>query len=182
MSRQLAVFLALACAGLVAVLVLLPPDRAPTGRVPGAKLGVGDAAPPFPQVDWVGTDAPPKPFEPGKVTVFEVWATWCGPCLKSMPHLAELQRRHAADGLVVVPITSAADNGLDDVREFALQHASYGLPFAFCPGPEVSRDFMAAAGQNGIPTSFVIDRQGKIAFIGHPNELEAELPAILAAR
>ena len=179
MSRQLAVLFALACAGLVAVLVILPPERRGTERIAGAKLAVGDPAPAFPPVEWMTTDAPPTPFEPGKVTVLEVWATWCGPCLQAMPHLAELQRRHAAEGLVVIPIASANDDKLDDVRDYAQQNASLGLPFAFHPGGKIAHEFMAPAGIGYIPISFVIDRQGKIAFIGSPQELDEELPAIL---
>ena len=178
MSRQLAVFLALGCAGVLAVLALSP-SPSPVARAPGPKLGVGDPAPPFPEVEWLTADRP-TPFEPGKVTVLDVWATWCGPCIQAMPELAELQRRYADRGVVVVPIASTARDDPAQVREFAQKNASLGLAFALAPGERVMTDFMAAAGRNSIPTTFVIDRQGKIAFVGHPADLGAELPAIVA--
>src|SRR4051794_18757941 len=70
-----------------------------------ADLSVGDAAPPLAVTKWVA-GAPVAKFEPGKVYVVEFWATWCGPCIAAMPHLAGLQADYKDQGLVVLGVTS----------------------------------------------------------------------------
>ena len=56
-----------------------------------ADLKVGDPAPPLSVSKWVkGT---PNKLTPGKVHVVEFWATWCGPCKATIPHITELSKR-----------------------------------------------------------------------------------------
>src|SRR6201988_1870124 len=82
------------------------------------KLSVGDPAPPLSVSTWLqGSEV--KNFEPGKVYVVEFWATWCGPCIVMMPHLAELQERYRGQGVVVVGYTAKDDNnGAEKVAAF----------------------------------------------------------------
>src|SRR5690606_10442976 len=70
-----------------------------------ASLKAGDPAPPLKASKWLQGDEV-KRFEPGKVYVVEFWATWCGPCIAFMPHLAELQARYKDKGVTVIGITS----------------------------------------------------------------------------
>src|SRR5262245_54681841 len=56
-------------------------------------LSVGDPAPKLEVKEFVKGDAV-KSFDKGKVYVVEFWATWCGPCRTSIPHLTELQKKH----------------------------------------------------------------------------------------
>src|SRR5690349_21602113 len=56
-------------------------------------LGIGDAAPKLEVKEFVKGE-PIKALEPGSVYVVEFWATWCGPCRATIPHLTELQKKH----------------------------------------------------------------------------------------
>ncbi len=93
----------------------------------------------------------------GKVVLVDVWATWCPPCRKSLPEVAQLQ--HAEDGTYVVVPISVDNGGWDDVKPFLAKHPELGLT-AFVPeGPKALDAFGPIT---GIPTSIVVDRQGRL--------------------
>lgn len=145
------------------------------------KLGIGDPAPAITSATWV--KGPETKFEKGKVYVVEFWATWCGPCIKAMPHLTALLEEYKDKGLSVVAVTTKDDNGNteEEVRKFVEKRgARVPFPFAFCTTDATSNAFMEASGTDGIPASFVIDQNGKVAFIGSPGELDDVLPRVLA--
>jgi len=145
------------------------------------KLGVGDPAPKMKINKWLRGDAVPE-FGSKNVYVVEFWATWCGPCIAAMPHLCELQEKFRDKGLVVVGVTSdGRNNSIDKVTKFVTKRGdrlTYAM--AWDEGNATNDAFMKAAEQNGIPCSFVIDRAGKVAFIGHPLSLDDVLPKVLA--
>src|SRR5437016_6214034 len=64
-----------------------------------AKLSVGDPAPKLQVSKWVQGD-PVKEFSKDNVYVVEFWATWCGPCRESIPHLNEVYKKYKDKGLV----------------------------------------------------------------------------------
>jgi thiol-disulfide isomerase/thioredoxin len=174
---------------LAAALAVLPacsrgqgPNPEPKAE-PAATLKVGDPAPPLTVSKWV-KGGPVAGFEPGKVYVVEFWATWCGPCLQTMPHLNVLAAEHNDAGLRVLAVTTRDEEGntLAAVTDFvtAGKGAKYAFPFAFCDTQATYDAYMRASGQDGIPASFVVDRAGKLAFIGHPLELDEVLPRVLA--
>src|SRR5439155_10386799 len=67
----------------------------------GAALKVGDPAPKLQVSKWVQGE-PVKEFARDKVYIVEFWATWCGPCRVSIPHLNELHTKFKDKGLVVI--------------------------------------------------------------------------------
>ncbi len=98
-----------------------------------------------------------------------------------MPHLNELAERYAKDGLIVVALTKSDDaNTLEAVETFANGPGKkYAFRYAFCESDTTYRDYMEASGQNGIPCSFVIDRNGKLAYVGLPHDLDYVLERVI---
>ncbi len=82
-------------------------------------LTIGSNAPALDIEHWVqngnGKFKPVTKFVNGKVYVVEFWATWCGPCIQSMPHLAKLQTEYADKG---VQLISISDEDLETVEKF----------------------------------------------------------------
>ena len=93
----------------------------------------------------------------GKVVVLDFWATWCGPCRASLPHLNEVQGRFAGQGLVVVGI-SVDDTEPQDVRRFVDR---LGLKFRMAMADERVLDLYGPI--RTIPTTFFINRRGVVA-------------------
>ncbi|GIX43806.1 MAG: hypothetical protein KatS3mg130_0214 [Candidatus Sumerlaea sp.] len=150
--------------------------------LPEVKPLLGEPAPPLQGLLWIkGTPVDLAANRGTTVTVVEFWATWCGPCVESIPHLTELQKRFGPRGLAIVGIS---DEGPSTVREFVEkmgQKMDYSV--AVDPTGDTKSAYMDTYGQRGIPCAFVVDRQGRIVWIGHPqSELEKTLEEILSGR
>src|SRR5438045_1054463 len=157
-----------------------------------ANLKVGVAAPPLKVAKWVkGT--PITSFQPGKVYVVEFWATWCGPCKQSIPHLTELAKKFAGKvtftGVSVWEDPDASKTGssayMAKVASFVKNmgdNMAYNVAVDD-PKGTMAETWMRAADQNGIPAAFVIDQHGKDAWIGHPMMgLDKVLPQVIAGK
>lgn len=120
----------------------------------GAKAGTNVGAVAF--VDAQGQRHTLAEFK-GKVVLVDVWATWCPPCRKSLPEVAALQKA-GGDAYVVVPI-SVDNGGWGDVRPFLTQHPELGLTAYVPDGPKALDPFGSIS---GIPTSIVVDREGRL--------------------
>ncbi len=147
------------------------------------KLGPGAKAPGIKVARWFkGT--PVTRFEPGKVYVVEFWATWCGPCRVSIPHLTELA--HKFKGKVTFAGISVWERDpayLEKVGKFVEEMGDkmdYNVAADDAEGT-MAKTWMTAAGENGIPSAFVVDGKGQIVWIGHPmSDLEPTLNQVLA--
>lgn len=65
---------------------------------------VGKPAPALTVGDWMGEAPPPLAELKGKIVLIDFWATWCGPCIKAIPHTNEVARRYKDRGVVVLGI------------------------------------------------------------------------------
>ncbi|RYG47047.1 TlpA family protein disulfide reductase, partial [bacterium] len=137
-----------------------------------AGLTVGDKAPALKVAKWVKGE-PIAAFEPGKVYVVEFWATWCGPCKVSIPHLSELAKKYK-DKVAFTGVAVWEREKTDyttKVPQFVEQMGDKMAYRVASDDPEetpMAKTWMQAAGQNGIPSAFIVDQKGEIAWIGHP--------------
>ncbi|MHC4520266.1 MAG: TlpA family protein disulfide reductase [Planctomycetota bacterium] len=137
---------------------------------------LGDAAYPLTGLTWVKGE--PVTIAPGKVYVVEFWATWCPPCLKSIPHLTALQKKHK-DRVVFVGVSNEDPGVVKPFVENQGDNMDYTV--AIDSTGAVGKGYMRAFGQGGIPTAFVVDANGKIVWHGHPlANLDAVLEKVLA--
>ncbi|TAK98154.1 MAG: redoxin domain-containing protein [Verrucomicrobia bacterium] len=140
---------------------------------------IGQAAAPLKIAEWV--KGKPADFAAGKgkqVFVVEFWATWCGPCRTSIPHLTELQKKFKDKGVIFIGVSNEE---VDTVKKFVEKMGDkMDYTVAVEKGQETSEDYMSAFGVNGIPHAFIVDKEGRIVWHGHPMaELEATLQAVL---
>ena len=119
------------------------------------KSEIGYLAPGFTTRDLKGNRVSLSDFK-GQVVILNLWATWCGPCRVEMPSFESLYRRFRAEGLVVLAVS--IDKGNDqEVRDFVDE---YGLSFPVWLDPE--KEVESRYPTFTIPTTFVIDRQGRV--------------------
>ncbi|MCH8852626.1 MAG: redoxin domain-containing protein [Planctomycetes bacterium] len=122
-------------------------------------LRAGTAAPPISADTWINTDgALELPALKGKVVVIEFWATWCGPCRASIPHMNKLHDRWKDKDVVVIGLT---DERPEDVRQFVRET---GIRYAVGAGSLSGFDY----GVDSIPHAFVIAGDGTVVWDGYP--------------
>lgn len=160
----------------------------PANSVSAQTLKVGSKAPTLDIEHWISDGNGEFPhtteFKSGKIYVVEFWATWCGPCLQAMPHLAELQEQYADQ----VQFISVTDEPLSEVS--ALLNEDYpgtGKTFGELtsvysltadPDGSTHRQYMEAAQATGVPTAFVVGPTGEIEVIDHPVAIDSVLKKI----
>lgn len=113
-----------------------------------------------------------------KAYVVEFWATWCGPCRTSIPHLTKLQKRFEKD----VTFIGISDETEAKVRPFVKDMGDkMDYTVAIDDNRNTYGKYMTAFKQGGIPTAFVVDKAGKIVWVGHPMaELDKVLEKVVA--
>jgi thiol-disulfide isomerase/thioredoxin len=133
-----------------------------------ASLNIGDAAPELKASKWVKGDAVSS-LDADKTYVVEFWATWCGPCRASIPHLTEMAHKYTNVTFIGMDVWEQGADKDTTVAKFVTQmgekmdyHVAMDTEDTF-----MADNWMKAAGQNGIPTAFLVQK-GKIIWIGHP--------------
>ncbi len=154
-------------------------------------LGIGDPAPKLEVKSFVKGE-PVKSLEPGNFYVVEFWATWCGPCIATIPHLTELQKKHPEVTFIGVSVWEQDQKEVKPFVEKMGEKMEYRVAMDAVPEkpegaekPEdaegaMAKNWMKAARQNGIPTAFIINKDNKIAWIGHPSSMDEPLAKIVS--
>ena len=130
-------------------------------------LAVGKAAPPLHLAQVIGR---PEPGQlswaslRGDVVAIEFWATWCPPCVGSIPHLNALERQFAGQPVQFLSISYEKP---DVVRKFLAVH-----PIRGWVGVDQNRETIDSYGVRFLPLTVIVDRQGNIAALTQPMALE----------
>ena len=140
--------------------------------------GLGQKAASLDGLTFVKGDA--VTLKAGKVFVVEFWATWCPPCRTSIPHLTALQKQYKDKGVTVVGITNEED--VEAVKSFVTaQGDAMDYTVAVDTVGDTIKGYMTAFKQGGIPTAFIVDGKGQVAWVGHPLDgLDEELAKVVA--
>jgi thiol-disulfide isomerase/thioredoxin len=149
-------------------------------------LNIGDPAPSLSHVKWL-KGQPVQGFEKGKLYVVEFWATWCEPCKENIPRLTVLAQKYAGSvSIAGIDIWESTDK--KDVT-FGKRVETFvgkeGDKMAYNVGvddlgSDTANAWMKASGEGAIPMSFVIGKDGKIAWMGHADGLDEVLAQVTA--
>lgn len=144
-----------------------------------AELMVGDKAPALQVGKWVQGE-PVSGFDSNHVYIVEFWATWCGPCVQSIPHLNQVWQKFKDQGVIVIGVDVwDSDEGVAPFVKKMGTNMTYRVALDDKSGGEPG--FMEKnwwprkTNHHGIPTAFIINRDGVIAWIGHPMSLEEKV-------
>lgn len=149
-------------------------------------LHIGDTIPSLKVDRWMKGTPVPR-FEKGKIYVVEFWATWCGPCRQAMPHLSELAKKYAGKVTFIgVDIwedqhSKPGENLKAKADKFVVQMGDR-MSYNVCAGSDdgyMSKNWMTAAGQSGIPATFVVGKDSTLQWIGHPIDLDETISQIV---
>ncbi len=142
-------------------------------------LAPGKPAPAITVKEWIKGSKIAK-LEKNKTYVVEFWATWCGPCIQSIPHITETAKKYKGK---VTFLGVSIWEGPENVKPF-VEKMGDKMDYNVAYGGNqdgMAVDWMRASGQNGIPTAFIV-KDGVVQWIGHPMELEKPLEEIVAGK
>ena len=155
-------------------------DRTPPVKAATKSSDNRKAAPDFTLHDANGTAVKLSDYR-GKVVLLNFWATWCGPCQLEIPWFVEFEQQYRSKGLEVIGI-SMDEDGWSAVKPYIAEHkVNYRVLLG---NDSVSQLY---GGVDSLPTTFLIDRDGKFAFSPHiglagKNEYLDEIQTLLGVK
>lgn len=114
----------------------------------------GKSAPPLTVQNWINSKPVTLDELKGKIVVLDFWATWCGPCLRSIPHANELMKKYGDKGLVIIGV--CARNGVERMADTVKK---YGIEYPVAADADDQATVKAYLA-NSFPDYYIIDRKG----------------------
>jgi thiol-disulfide isomerase/thioredoxin len=141
-------------------------------------LKPGDKATDLEILKWVKGNPITLDIAKGRnVLVIEFWATWAPPCIEAMPLLADIQKKYADKGVVVVAISSEEEKG---ITEFIKPRNYINYRIALDDNKKTFKKYMG--GDPGIPTLFIIGKDGIVLWKGYPMEIDGVLEKVTSGK
>ena len=124
------------------------------GRTIAAGIKTGDA---FPELGAFKLEGKLPDSTKGKIVMVDFWASWCEPCKQSFPAMEELHKRYSDRGLLIIAVN--VDENRPDMEAFLKKNAA-----TFTVVRDANQKLVEKAGIATMPSSFLIDRDGKVRF------------------
>ena len=137
---------------------------------------VGKKMPELSVSGWINGEVKAEDMK-GKVIVIDIWATWCGPCIASIPHNNEMLEAHKKDGLVIVGVCSSK-NGQEKLEKVVEDKK---IAYPVCKDPDLKTE--KAFNLGFYPTYIIVDRKGNVRSAGmRPDKVEEVVKKLLAEK
>jgi thiol-disulfide isomerase/thioredoxin len=142
-------------------------------------LTVGDPAPAISDVRWVGGEERGD-WSAGHVYVVDFWATWCPPCIDGLRELQSLEDRLAPKNVHCIAVAVWPGTKSKPPEEVLARFPELSYSLAIDRDDATADALLTASRSSGLPTSMIIDREGRLAWVGPPgDEFEEALDAVV---
>jgi cytochrome c biogenesis protein CcmG/thiol:disulfide interchange protein DsbE len=134
---------------------------------------IGQPAPALALTDWINGEQTAETLK-GKIVVVDLWATWCGPCIGSIPHNNEMAEQYAKDGVVVVGVCGS-QSGQENMEQVVKDH-----DIKYPVGKDSTYEVAKAWNTMWWPTYAVVDRNNIVRAVGlKPSYIDDVVDSVL---